>query len=109
MVQFKSQVNQDVVLHILIVQRQSKSDEVTGRTGEADGLGGIPATQPPLTTPLERRDIPPQLSMTLELIIGQLDVLAHFWCANISEQGSIVETKSLGGGMGCTPVNDPTH
>ncbi|RMX57316.1 hypothetical protein pdam_00020593, partial [Pocillopora damicornis] len=47
--------------------RQSKSDEVTGRTGEADGLGGIPATQPPLTTPLERRHIPLQLSMTLEL------------------------------------------
>ncbi|CAH3112306.1 unnamed protein product, partial [Pocillopora meandrina] len=61
-----SQVNQDVVLHILIVQRQRKSDEVTGRTGEADGLGGIPATQPPLTTPLERRHIPLQLSMTLE-------------------------------------------
>ena len=66
LVQFKSQVNQDVVLHILIVQRQGKSDEVTGRTGEADGLGGIPATQPTLTTPLERRDIPLQLSMTLE-------------------------------------------
>ncbi|RMX56899.1 hypothetical protein pdam_00025098 [Pocillopora damicornis] len=32
--------------------RQRKSDEVTGKTGEADGLGGIPATQPPLTTPL---------------------------------------------------------
>ena len=56
MVQFKSQVNQDVVLHIFIVQRQSKLDEVTGRNGEADGLGGIPATQPPLTTPLERRE-----------------------------------------------------
>ena len=40
--------------------------------------------------------------MTLELIIGQLDVLA-----NISEQESIVETKSLGGGLGCTPVDDP--
>ena len=55
---------------IFILQRQSKLDEVTGRTGEADGLGGIPATQPPLTTPLERRDIPPQLSMTLEHIVG---------------------------------------
>ena len=30
-----------------------------------------------------------------------------FWCANISEQGSIVETKNLGGGLGCTPVDDP--
>ena len=68
---------------------------------------GILATQPPLTTPLEGRDIPPQLSMTLELIVGQLDVLAHFWCANIFEQGRIVETKSLGGGLGCTPVDDP--
>ena len=68
---------------------------------------GIPATQPPLTTPLGRRDIPPQLSMTLELIVGQLDVLTHFWRANISEQGSILETKSLGGGVGWTPVNDP--
>ena len=45
--------------------------------------------------------------MTLELIVGQLDVLAYFWCANISEQGSIAETKSLGGGLGCTPVDDP--
>ena len=87
--------------------RDSKLDEVTGRTEEADGLVGIPATQPPLTTPPGRRDIPPQLSMTLELIVGQLDVLTHFWRANISEQGSIVETKSLGGGLGCTPVDDP--
>ena len=77
MVQFKSQVNQDVVLHILIVQRQRKSDEVTGRTGEADGLGGIPATQPPLTTPLERRHIPLQLSMTLKYIVGQLGMLTQ--------------------------------
>ena len=107
MVQFKSKVNQNVFLHIFILQRQSKLDEVEGRTREADGLGGIPATQPPLATPLERRDIPLQLSMTLELIVGQLDVLAHFWCANISEQGSIVETKSLGGGLGCSPVDDP--
>ena len=102
LVQFKSKVDQNVFLQIFILQRQSKLDEVTGRTWEADGLVGIPATQPPLTTPLERRDIPPQLSMTLELIIGQLDVLA-----NISERGSIVETKSLGGGLGCTPVDDP--
>ena len=86
--------------------RDSKLDEVTGRTEKADGLVGIPATQPPLTTPPGRRDIPPQLSMTLELIVGQLDVLTHFWRANISEQGSIVETKSLGGGMGCTPVEE---
>ena len=76
----KSKVNQDVVLQIFILQRQSKLDEVTGRTGEADGLGGIPVTQPPLTTPLERRDIPPQLSMTLELIVGQLDVLTRLVC-----------------------------
>ncbi|RMX51077.1 hypothetical protein pdam_00025075, partial [Pocillopora damicornis] len=63
---FKSQVNQDVVLQILILQRQSKLDEVAG-----------PATQPPLTTPLERRDISPQLSITLEHIVGQLDVLTQ--------------------------------
>ena len=107
MVQFKSKVDQNVFLQIFILQRQSKLDEVTGRTGEADGLVGILATQPPLTTPLERRDIPPQLRMTLELIVGKLDVLAHFWRANISEQGSIVETKSLGDGLRYTPVDDP--
>ena len=61
----------------LILQRQSRLDEVTGRTGEYDGLGGVPSSQPPLTTPLERRDIPPQLSMTLEHIVGQLDVLTQ--------------------------------
>ncbi|RMX51076.1 hypothetical protein pdam_00025074, partial [Pocillopora damicornis] len=57
--------------------RQSKLDEVAGRNGETDGLGGIPATQPPLTTPLERRDNSPQLSITLEHIVGQLDVLTQ--------------------------------
>ena len=93
MVQFKSKVNQDVFLQIFIVQRQSKLDEVTGRTGEADGLGGIPATQPPLTTPLERRDIPPQLSMTLEHIVGQLDVLTQVGRGNISEQGIICRNQ----------------
>lgn len=64
-------------LGLLSPQRQSKLDEVTGRTGESDGLGGVPASQMPLTTPLERRDIPPQLSMTLEHIVGQLDVLTQ--------------------------------
>ena len=92
-VQFKSKVNQDVFFQIFIVQRQSKLDEVTGRTGEADGLGGIPATQPPLTTPLERRDIPPQLSMTLEHIVGQLDVLTQVGRGNISEQGIICRNQ----------------
>ena len=29
------------------------------------------------TTPLERRDIPPQLSETLEHIVGQLDVITQ--------------------------------
>lgn len=62
---------------ILLFQRQSRLDEVTGRRGEFDALGGVPASQPPLTTPLERRDIPPQLSMTLEHIVGQLDVLTQ--------------------------------
>ena len=70
MVQFKSKVNQDVFLQIFIVQRQSKLDEVTGRTGEADGLGGIPATQPPLTTPLEKRDISPQLSILWSTLLA---------------------------------------
>ena len=97
MVQFKRFVNQDVFFQIFILQRQSKLDEVTGRTGEADGLGGIPATQPPLTTPLERRNIPPQLSMTLELIVGQLDVLTQVCRGNISEKGGISEIKRLGG------------
>ena len=67
-------------MQILILQRQSKLDEVAGRNGETDGLGVIPATQPPLTTPLERRDNFPQLSMTLELIVGQLDVLTQVSC-----------------------------
>ena len=82
-----------------ILQRKRKLDEVTGRTGEADGLGGIPATRLPLTTPLEKRDIPLQLSMTLEYIVGQLDVLTQVCCGNISEQGSILEIKSHGVGM----------
>ncbi|XP_022805531.1 uncharacterized protein LOC111342694 [Stylophora pistillata] len=76
--------------------RQSKLDEVTGRTGESDGFGGIPATQPPLTTPLERRDIPPQLSMTLEHIVGQLYVRTQACRRSISGQGIIFGTKSLG-------------
>ena len=72
-------IYQTIVLEafFLVPQRQSRLDEVTGRTGESDGLGGIPSSQPPLTTPLERRDIPPQLSMTLEHIVGQLDVLTQ--------------------------------
>ena len=49
--------------------------QVTDRTGKADGLRGIPTTQSPLTTPLERGDIPPQLSMKLEHFVGQLDLL----------------------------------
>ena len=93
MVRFKSKVNQDFFFEIFILQRQSKLDEVTRRTGEADGLGGIPATQPPLTTPLERRDIPPQLSMTLEHIVGQLDVLTQVGRENISEQGIICRNQ----------------
>ena len=84
-------------MQILILQRQSKLDEVAGKNGETDGLGGIPATQPPLTTPLERRDIPPQLSITLEHIVDQLDVLTQVSCGKICEQGIVLETKSLGG------------
>ena len=69
---------QTIILEtVSLLQRQSRLDEVTGRTGESDGLGGVPSSQPPLTTPLERRDIPPQLSMTLEHIVGQLDVLTQ--------------------------------
>ena len=64
-------------IFFLVPQGQSRLDEVTGRTRESDGLGGVPSSQPPLTTPLERRDIPPQLSMTLEHIVGQLDVLTQ--------------------------------
>lgn len=60
-----------------IPQRKSRLDEVTGQTSKTDGLGGVSASQVPLTTPLERRDIPPQLSMTLEHIVGQLDVLTQ--------------------------------
>ena len=70
-------VKQLYLKHVFLLQRQSRLDEVTGRTGESDGLGGVPSSQPPLTTPLERRDIPPQLSMTLEHIVGQLDVLTQ--------------------------------
>lgn len=61
----------------MIPQRKSRLDEVTGQTSKTDGLGGVSASQVPLTTPLERRDIPPQLSMTLEHIVGQLDVLTQ--------------------------------
>ena len=60
-------------------------------------MGGIPVTKPPLTTPLERRDILPQLSMTLEHV-GQLNVLTQVCCGKISEQETIIETKGLGGG-----------
>ena len=67
----------NVCLVMFSPQRQSKLDEVTGKTGESDGLGGVPSIPRPLTTPLERRDIPPQLSMTLEHIVGQLDVLTQ--------------------------------
>lgn len=34
----------------------------------------------PMTTPLERKDIPPQLSATLEHIVGQLDVITQVYC-----------------------------
>ena len=100
MVQFKSKVDQDVFKQVFILQRQSKLDEVLKKTGEADGLSSIPATQPPLTTPLERRDISPQLSMTLEHVVGQLDVLTQVCRRNNFEQGIVLETKSLGGGAG---------
>ncbi|RMX38179.1 hypothetical protein pdam_00023305, partial [Pocillopora damicornis] len=73
--------------------RKRKLDEVTGRTGEADGLGGIPATRLPLTTPLEKRDIPLQLSMTLEYIVGQLDVLTQ--TASILEQRLMMTENKL--------------
>lgn len=100
MIQFKSKVNQDVFLQIFILQKQNKWDEETKQIGEADGFGGIPATQPPLTTPRERRDISPQLSLTLKHIVGQLDVLTQVCRRNISEQGIILEFKILGGGVG---------
>ena len=94
-----------------LFQRQSKLDKVAGRTGEADGLGGIPVTQPPLTTPLERRDIPPRLSMTLKHIVGQLDVLTQVSCGKFCEQGICFGNQEPwgGGGVvdgGCTPVSD---
>ena len=100
LVQFQRQVNQDVVMQILILQRQSKLDDVTERTGEADGLGDIPATQPPLTTPLERRDIPPQLIMTLEHILGQLDVLTQVSCGKFLNRELFQKPRALGVGMG---------
>lgn len=58
-------------------QSQSQLDEVAGSTGESDGLGDISSTQPPLTTPLERADILPQLSRTLEHTVRQLNVLTQ--------------------------------
>ncbi len=39
--------------------------------------GREPAVGRPQTTPLERRDIPPQLATTLEHIVGQLDVITQ--------------------------------
>ena len=38
-------------------------------------------------------DIPPQLSMTLEHIVGQLDVLTQVGRENISEQGIICRNQ----------------
>ena len=105
MVQFKSQVNQDVVLHIFIVQRQRKLDEVTGRNGEADGLGGIPAS--PHHTRRKKR-----YSSTTEhdtgVNRGPTGCAYTFFCyGNISEQGIFLETKNLGGGDGgYTTVNN---
>ena len=69
-----------------------------------DGLGGIPAGQPPLTTPLERRDIPPQLSMTLEHIVGQLDVLTQVCYVNIIGHSMIFHTRGGVGGNKLTRV-----
>ena len=89
--------------------RQSKLDEEAKQIGEADGFGGIPATQPPLTTSRERRDISPQLSVTLEHILGQLDVLTQVCRRNISEQGIILEFKILGGGAGMHSCPWPHH
>ena len=89
MVQFKSQVNQDVVLHIFIVQRQRKLDVVTGRNGEADGY-----------TRRKKR-----YSSTTEhdtgVNRGPTGCAYTVFCyGNISEQGIILETKNLGGGDG---------
>ena len=51
------------------------------------------------------------MSITLEHIVDQLDVLTQVSCGKICEQGIVLETKSLGGGGGgdggCTPVSDP--
>lgn len=46
---------------------------------EASRLSGRDSvdSEAPLTTPLERKDIPPQLSATLEHIVGQLDVITQ--------------------------------
>ena len=74
-------------------------------------MGGIPATQPPLTTLLERRDIPLQFATEHDTGVNCWPVgyaYTVFCHGNISEQGIILETKNLGGGDGgYTPVNDP--
>ena len=45
---------------------------------EARHPGQLPnQVEAPLTTPLERREIPAQLATTLEHIVGQLDVLTQ--------------------------------
>ena len=72
-------------------------DEVLKKIGEADGFGGQSSYIASPSPPLERRDISPQLRMTLEHIVGQLTQVCR---GNISEQGIILETKSLGGGVG---------
>ena len=38
------------------------------------------------------------MSITLEHIVGQLDVLTQVSSGKICEQGIVLETKSLGGG-----------
>ena len=53
--------------------------------------------QGPHHTPGKER-YPPQLSITLEHIVDQLDVLTQVSCGKICEQGIVLETKSLGGG-----------
>ena len=67
-------LGQQMTLLVMLIplQEQSQMDDYT-----AARAAGAPRPDTPTTIPLERRDIPPQLSATLEHIVGQLDILTQ--------------------------------
>lgn len=62
------------------LQKSSRIDTLAANQGAREddtAAYDVPATNGAETSPLEPRDIPPQLSRTLEHIVGQLDVLTQ--------------------------------